>query len=112
MTNQELNMICNSVYKKIKNIFKDRLVSVILYGSYARGDNDKESDIDIAIIAKGTRIELSKYRDAMVEVMSDFMMEYDALVSLTEIPEDDFIEYQNVLPYYRNIAQEGVSLSA
>lgn len=112
MTKQELNIMYTGIYKKMKAIFKERLVSVILYGSYARGDNDNESDVDIAVIAKGSRVELSKYRDAMVKAMSEFMMEYGVLVSLTEIPEDDFLEYQNVLPYYRNIVQEGVQIGA
>ena len=35
------------------NILGDKLEAVILYGSYARGTQDAESDIDIALILCG-----------------------------------------------------------
>ena len=40
------------------NVFGDSLVSVLLYGSYARGDYDEYSDVDIAAIVKGERLVL------------------------------------------------------
>lgn len=43
---------------EIRNIAGDSLVKMILYGSRARGDYDKESDIDIAIIVRGLTREL------------------------------------------------------
>ena len=33
-------------------------MGIFLYGSYARGDYDDESDIDIAAVVKGRRPEL------------------------------------------------------
>ena len=40
------------------NVFGDSLVSVLLYGSCARGDYDEYSDVDIAAIVKGERLVL------------------------------------------------------
>jgi len=37
----------------LKDVLGDRLISVMLFGSVARGDWDKDSDIDILIVAKG-----------------------------------------------------------
>lgn len=34
----------------LKSIYADNLVSIILYGSVARGTNTEESDIDVAVI--------------------------------------------------------------
>lgn len=48
-----------------------------LYGSYARGDYDDESDIDIAAVVKGRRQELQDKWN------------------------------KDILPYYRNIVKEG-----
>lgn len=43
-----------TVLEKVKNVseqlFKEKLNKIILYGSYARGDNTEESDIDIMIV--------------------------------------------------------------
>lgn len=41
-------MIKNELIEGLKNIFKDNLESIILYGSVAKGTDTDESDIDIA----------------------------------------------------------------
>lgn len=38
--------------KLLQEEFQDRLVSVVLYGSVARGDNRKDSDIDLLLVIK------------------------------------------------------------
>ena len=87
-----------------------KIVDAILYGSYARGDYDEESDIDIAILAKGSGEELRKYRSAMLNESVRYLWDYEKLVSLHEIPIDRFIEYKEDLPYYRIIDNEGIRL--
>ena len=44
----------------LKKVFGEKFQSVILYGSYARGDYDEESDIDIMITVDMSREELKK----------------------------------------------------
>ena len=44
--NEEIQKFINEV----KKILGDRLKKVILYGSYARGDYNKKSDVDIMIL--------------------------------------------------------------
>lgn len=39
--------------KLLQEEFQDRLVSVVLYGSVARGNNRKDSDIDLLLVIKG-----------------------------------------------------------
>ena len=38
--------------KLLQEEFQDRLVSVVLYGSVARGDNRKDSDVDLLLVIK------------------------------------------------------------
>lgn len=45
-----------------KSVFGNNLQSMILYGSYARGDYSEDSDIDIMIIADVNREDLFKYK--------------------------------------------------
>jgi predicted nucleotidyltransferase len=47
---ETLNRILSKTINKFQDIFKDALRDVILYGSYARGDYDEESDIDIVAL--------------------------------------------------------------
>lgn len=46
-----------------KNSFGDKLTAVILYGSYARGDYDEYSDVDVMIIADINLSEFSKRQE-------------------------------------------------
>ena len=47
--NQEM---FEKLVKGLRGIYGDMLVSILLYGSFARGTNTRESDIDIAIIGE------------------------------------------------------------
>ena len=43
----------------------------------------------------------------MWDFSAEVGLENDVVVSPTVIPYDEYIEYKNTLPYYRNIAEEG-----
>ena len=83
-----------------------------MYGSYARGDYNEESDIDIVAIVKGDRQELQNQLKEIWEAVSDLELDYEVVISPTVIPYSEFETYKDILPYYRNIAKEGVKLSA
>lgn len=88
------------------------MCEIYLYGSYARGDYDTESDIDIAAIVRGERPELQNQLKKIWDLVSDLELGYEVIISPTVIPYNEFETYKDILPYYRNIAQEGVKLSA
>ena len=85
------------------DIYGADIVGIFLYGSYARGDYDNQSDIDIAAIVKGSRLDLQNELKAVWDISAD-------IVSPTVIPYDEFEEYKEKLPYYRNIAREGMQI--
>ena len=49
----ELNVLLKEIAAIYRKVFGDDIVKIVLYGSYARGTFDAESDIDIAAIVKG-----------------------------------------------------------
>lgn len=49
-TPAELKLILDELIQKILPIFGSKLKRVILFGSYARGDYDEESDIDVMFL--------------------------------------------------------------
>ena len=107
-----LDELLNKLRFNIEMVITSDLAEVILYGSYARGDFDEESDIDIAVIVDSSRDLLRKYHKGLVEIMSNASLEYDVVVNISCIPLKDFEEYKEVLPYYRNIDSEGVRIVA
>ena len=60
----ELNKILSKIYDTYNNVYGKDIFKILLYGSYARGDYEKDSDIDIVAIVNGERSNLqSKLND-------------------------------------------------
>ncbi len=101
-------MITNELIEGLKNIFNNRLVSIILYGSVARGTDTDESDIDIAIILKDAKVQ--SIPDKLVDFTLDLDLKYNKVFSVIDIDYDEFIKWENVLPFYKNVKKDGVIL--
>lgn len=59
-TELQLNMINKEMAKCYRQIFGKDIVDIFLYGSYARGDYDSQSDIDFVAVVRGNRKELQE----------------------------------------------------
>ncbi len=106
-TRSELNLILQAVAKAYQSVYGTNIVKIILYGSYARGDHQKDSDIDIVAIVQGGRDKLQQGLKSVWDISSDLELEYGTIVSPTVIPFAEYEKYKNDLPYYRNIENEG-----
>lgn len=100
---QQYSMDLSKVYGK-------HLKSVILYGSYARGDFTEESDIDIMILLDISDLEIKKYRHELSAVTYDYNMNFDVDIKPIAKNEEHFRKWVSAYPFYANIHQEGVEL--
>ena len=94
--------------RKIEKIYGNTLDRVILYGSYVRGEQTEESDIDIAILVKmGNTKEM---HDEMLDLVVDYELDLAVTLSVVPIEYENYLEWKKVMPYYRNIDKEGIVL--
>ncbi|MDR2546519.1 MAG: nucleotidyltransferase domain-containing protein [Lachnospiraceae bacterium] len=105
-----INAVISEVVHATKDTLGDRLEKVILFGSYARGDYDSESDMDICILADVPRAETTKWRRDINKRIYGIDLKYNLLVSLHVINSGIFYNHVDVLPFYRNVLQEGVEV--
>ena len=82
--NQEM---FDKLVKGLREIYGDMLVSILLYGSFARKTNTKTSDIDIAVLLDGK--ETKDMHNRMVDLAVDLDLEYDQVFSIL------YIDYKN-----------------
>jgi predicted nucleotidyltransferase len=89
-------------------LFGSKLKKILLYGSYAKNKQTKESDIDFFVLVDDTEENLRKNRYQIADVMTQLSLNYDVLVSITEETLNRYMEYSEILPFYKNIKKEGV----
>jgi predicted nucleotidyltransferase len=107
-----MNLVTEKVCAAAKEVLGDKLEKVILFGSYARGDYDEESDVDIMVLADIAPEEIDKSRDKIRVLMKHIDLEYDLLVCLHMARSAVFHKYLDASPYYMNVQKEGVNLYA
>lgn len=102
------NMITKELIEGLKNIYNESLVSIILYGSVAKGTDTDGSDVDIAIILKNAESQFIE--DKLIDFTLDLDLKYDKVFSVIDIDYDEFMKWEDVLPFYKNVKKDGVVL--
>jgi predicted nucleotidyltransferase len=107
MTHPELLEILRSLRDGLAQLLGNRLETVYLYGSQARGDASADSDIDVLVVLNGD----FDYFD-MIEktgaLAADLSLHYETVIALAFISKQNY-EHGRV-PFLVNVQQEGITL--
>ena len=79
---------------------------VTLFGSYARGEQTPDSDIDVAVLLKDGITE--EMHDEMIELVVDLELDLGITVSVVPVEYDNYLKWKRLLPFYKNIDREGI----
>ena len=96
----------------LRKLLGNTLDSVIVYGSYARGDNSELSDVDVMILVTLSEEIIKKISDEISDMAFEYLMRFGVDISPVITNIDHFNYWVDNLPYYRNVRDEGVRLSA
>lgn len=96
--------------KEIQKLLGIRLKKVILYGSYARGDYNKQSDVDIMILTDLSFEEIENYRDKISDIAYDIELKTGIILSPVIKNIEKYNSKVNYIPFYKNVEKEGVVL--
>jgi len=109
-----LDTITISVKNEALRIFAERLNKIILYGSYARGDYEATSDIDIMLLLDISTEALEKYRSDVAKVASRLSLENENCITVSIVLQDvdSFMKYKSISSFYNNVELEGVVVYA
>ena len=91
--------------KGLEELYGKRLKGLILYGSYARGDQQEGSDLDVLVVLddfERAPIELQRCDD----LIGDLSLEYEITVTLMFTREQEWLTADK--PLLRNVRVEGV----
>jgi len=108
MRDKNLNNILNEVINDVKNLYKEKLKAIVLYGSYSRNQQDDESDIDILVLVDVDEPELKYYDKMLNSIISDIGYRHKKVVSLIDLSYEKFNYWADVVPFYKNVKNEGI----
>ena len=105
-----LNTLLDEAKNELSVLFGSKFLNIVLYGSYACGDFDSESDIDVMALVEMSKTELQKYRRLVSDLANNIDLKYNVLLSIKLQDNESFVKYQNTLPFYQNVIKEGVTV--
>ena len=109
---EKMKTLISDYVSAVRKIYGTHLKQVILYGSYARGDFTKDSDIDIMILVDLSDDEIR----SRGHMLSDLTFDYNFDNNLEIMPIvknlDHFNKWLRAYPFYNNVKKEGVELYA
>ena len=106
-----ISNILNEFTNKVKLLLGDRVKKFILYGSYARGDYKKNSDIDVMILTDLNFQEIEEYRDKISDIAYDIELDKGIIISPVIKNIDNYNARINIVPFYMNVQKEGVIIN-
>lgn len=81
-------------------------VKVIMYGSQARGDATKYSDIDLLVIVPSLD---NKTRNLISDITWEVGFEAGKVIAAMTTTEAE-MKYYAILPFYKNVKKEGIAV--
>lgn len=109
---QSIHDILKKYVEDVKRLYGNQLKTVILYGSYARGDFRADSDIDIMILVGMNEQEIKKEERRLSKVTFEYDFDYDLNIMPIVKNIDHFNKWLRAYPFYYNVKKEGVELYA
>ncbi|ASJ02300.1 hypothetical protein A3L09_03000 [Thermococcus profundus] len=91
----------NEFLSLLKERFGSSIDEVFLFGSYARGNYDEESDIDVLIVGD---VDF----DEVIGLVTDVLLRYGELISPVIIKPDEFKKRND--SFIRTVKAEGIPL--
>ena len=85
--NKSYNKAIEEFTKKTKNLLKNNLVDILIYGSVSRGEAKTDSDIDVIVIVKKN---VFKNQMKLAAMAFDILMETGEYISVQTMKSKDF----------------------
>ena len=106
----KLSVLLERYLESVAQVLGKGFNKMILYGSYARGDFEQDSDMDIMILVDLEDSEIEHHRKQLSWNTYDFNDAHNTDIKPITKNDAHFRKWLGVYPFYTNIQAEGVKL--
>ena len=92
----------------LETLYGAKKPKIILYGSYARGEANEHSDVDILLLYQ-ERIQPGPEITRLSYIAAELNLRYALLVSLQPVSETQF--QHAIGPFWTNVRREGIPIN-
>lgn len=100
-------MVLDELRARLRELYGERLVKLVLFGSQARGDARPDSDIDVMVVLKG-EVEVETERRRVLPITLELSLENNVVILCSYVSERRFDQEQSRLLH--NARTEGVAV--
>ena len=106
--NEKEKLALKKFRMRIEEVLSDNLVEVKLFGSRARGDARKDSDIDILVITADGDWHV---RNVIYDIATDILLDDGICISPKVINKKEYgYLYKIKTPFIKNVIREGITI--
>lgn len=98
-------IILREIQEELRSYFADKLVKIILFGSFARGKEDDDSDVDILLVINDNY--LQTHDKFLSDLTIKLLTTTNRLFSFYTESEKFFDEHRYKMPFLKNVVEEG-----
>jgi predicted nucleotidyltransferase len=106
---ERIEPLVNEFVERVRAFYGERLVKIILFGSYARGDFHDESDVDLLVVLRDEDVSnIREKRAGLSRLTWELFYEYGLAPSAFVVTRTRF--EQSSQAFFRFIRQEGITI--
>ncbi|MBI4358647.1 MAG: nucleotidyltransferase domain-containing protein [Candidatus Omnitrophica bacterium] len=107
MNRERLKRLLAELKRGLKTIYGGRLKGVYLFGSYARQEQDSESDVDILVVLDRFSPTYSAEINRVGDLGSELSLKYGVSISKVFVKERDWANKET--PFLDNVREEAIA---
>jgi predicted nucleotidyltransferase len=103
----KVRQVLAELHARLGELYGERLVRLVLFGSQARGDARPDSDIDVMVVLR-REVDIETERRHVLPITSELSLENNVVILCVYVSERRFDQEQS--PLLHNARAEGVAV--
>jgi predicted nucleotidyltransferase len=103
----KVRQVLAELHVRLRELYGERLVRLVLFGSQARGDARPDSDIDVMVVLRG-EVDVEAERRRVLPITAELSLEHNVVILCVYVSERRYDHEQS--PLLLNARTEGVAV--